>query len=97
MLRIDSLGLDEMDHAYLRSLIEKFAGRPTGVNNIAVTISEEVSTIEEVIEPYLIQQGFIMRTQKGRVPLKKAYDHLGLSYDGPITDELFNFNNNNND
>ena len=95
MLRIDSLGLDEMDHAYLRSLIEKFAGRPTGVNNIAVTISEEVSTIEEVIEPYLIQQGFVMRTNKGRVPLKKAYDHLGLSYDGPITDELFNFNNNN--
>ena len=91
MLRIDSLGLDEMDHAYLRSLIEKFAGRPTGVNNIAVTISEEVSTIEEVIEPYLIQQGFVMRTQKGRVPMKKAYDHLGLNYIGPVADELFNF------
>ena len=93
MLRIDCLGLDEMDHAYLRSLIEKFGGRPTGVNNIAVTISEEVSTIEEVIEPYLIQQGFVMRTQKGRVPMKKAYDHLGLSYDGPVTDDLFNYNN----
>ena len=93
MLRIDCLGLDEMDHAYLRSLIEKFGGRPTGVNNIAVTISEEVSTIEEVIEPYLIQQGFVMRTQKGRVPMKKAYDHLGLSYDGPGTDDLFNYNN----
>ena len=94
MLRIDEMGLDDMDHAYLKTLIEKFGGRPTGVNNIAVTISEEVSTIEEVIEPYLIQQGFIMRTQKGRVPLKKAYDHLHLNYDGPIVDELFNFNNN---
>ena len=94
MLRIDELGLDDMDHAYLTALIEKFGGRPTGVNNIAVTISEEVSTIEEVIEPYLIQQGFIMRTQKGRVPLKKAYDHLHMNYDGPIADELFNFNNN---
>ena len=91
MLRIDDLGLDDMDHAYLRTLIEKFGGRPTGVNNIAVTISEEVSTIEEVIEPYLIQQGFVMRTQKGRVPMKKAYDHLGLNYIGPVADELFNF------
>ena len=80
-----------MDHAYLKTLIEKFGGRPTGVNNIAVTISEEVSTIEEVIEPYLIQQGFVMRTQKGRVPMKKAYDHLGLNYIGPVADELFNF------
>ena len=70
LLRIDDRGLDEMDHAYLRALIEKFGGRPTGVNNLAVNISEEISTIEEVIEPYLIQQGFVMRTPKGRVPLK---------------------------
>jgi holliday junction DNA helicase RuvB len=77
-LKVDKLGLDMMDQKLLSAIIEKFEGGPVGVDTIAAALSEERGTIEEVIEPYLIQQGFIMRTPRGRVALKLAYSHLGL-------------------
>ena len=78
MLEVDEQGLDEMDVAILRTLVEKFAGRPVGVSTLAVSVGEEPDTIEEVYEPYLIQQGFINRTPRGRVATANAYRHLGL-------------------
>lgn len=77
MLDIDELGLDEMDRAYLDALIHKFGGGPVGIKNLAVSIGEESDTLEEVYEPYLIQQGFVKRTPSGRVAMEKAYHHLG--------------------
>lgn len=87
MLEIDEMGLDEMDRAYLENLIQKFDGGPVGIKNLAVSVGEEADTLEEVYEPYLIQQGFIKRTAKGRVAMAKAYKHLGLSL--PDNYELF--------
>lgn len=78
MLGVDDSGLNQSDRKYLEVLIEKFNGGPTGVNTLASALSEEESTIEDVIEPYLIQQGFIERTQRGRVATSKAYELLGF-------------------
>ena len=75
---MDNLGLDEIDHKILESLINKFNGGPVGLDNLAAAISEDRGAIEDVLEPYLIQQGFIMRTPRGRVATKTAYLHLGL-------------------
>jgi holliday junction DNA helicase RuvB len=77
-LDIDALGLDDVDHKILRSIIEKFRGGPVGLDTIAASISEEADTIEDVYEPYLIQLGFLDRTPRGRVATSHAYDHLGL-------------------
>ncbi|TAL69941.1 MAG: Holliday junction branch migration DNA helicase RuvB [Bacteroidetes bacterium] len=77
-LDIDEFGLDEMDKRILITIIEKFSGGPVGLNTISAAISEESGTIEEVYEPFLIQQGFIQRTPKGRVATPLAYKHLGL-------------------
>lgn len=77
-LKVDKYGLDNIDIEYLRSLIEKFNGGPVGVETIATSIGEEVSTIEDVVEPYLLQEGFIKRTQRGRVATEKAYEHLNI-------------------
>lgn len=79
-LKVDKLGLDETDHQFLRAIIEKFNGGPVGVETIASTIGEEISTIEDVYEPYLLQNGFIKRTARGRVVTKKAYEHLHIEY-----------------
>ena len=76
-LNVDDLGLDQIDKEYLIALIEKFNGGPVGVQTIATSIGEETTTIEDVIEPYLLQEGFIKRTQRGRVACEKAYSHLG--------------------
>lgn len=76
-LEIDELGLDEIDRKLLETMIVQYAGRPVGVEALAVTIGEEVETIEDVYEPYLIQIGFIARTLRGRVVLPPAYNHLG--------------------
>jgi len=76
-LNVDENGLDEMDNKILSTLIEKFKGGPVGINNIATAVGEEAGTIEEVYEPYLIQEGYIMRTPRGREATAKAYDHLG--------------------
>ncbi len=78
-LEIDELGLDEIDRKLLETMIVQYAGRPVGVEALAVTIGEEVETIEDVYEPYLIQIGFIARTLRGRVVLPPAYNHLGFS------------------
>ena len=77
-LKVDSLGLDEVDHQLLRSIIYKFNGGPVGVESIASTIGEEVSTIEDVYEPFLLQNGLLKRTSRGRVVTKKGYEALGL-------------------
>ncbi|MDA0745966.1 MAG: Holliday junction branch migration DNA helicase RuvB [bacterium] len=78
LLDIDDAGLDEMDRRLLRLLIEKFGGGPVGLNNLAAALGEESDTIEDVYEPYLIQQGFLMRTHRGRQATARAYRHLGL-------------------
>ena len=79
-LEIDELGLDALDKRLLKALIEQYNGRPVGVETLATTLGEEVSTIEDVYEPYLIQIGFISRTPRGRIALPKAYKHLGYEY-----------------
>ena len=80
MLEIDELGFDEMDRAYLEALIHKFDGGPVGIKNLAVSIGEESDTLEEVYEPYLIQQGFIKRTSTGRIANPVAYKHLNAEH-----------------
>jgi Holliday junction DNA helicase RuvB len=82
MLRVDQSGLDHMDRRLILSLIEKFEGGPVGVESLAAAIGEERGTIEDVIEPYLIQQGFMMRTPRGRVVTSRAYSHYGLDRAG---------------
>ncbi len=81
-LNVDNEGLDEMDSRILMTLIEKFSGGPTGITNIAVSVGEEADTIEEVYEPYLIQEGFIERTPRGRIATVRAYKHFGLQPPG---------------
>lgn len=87
LLDVDSFGFDMLDRKFLLAIIEKFSGGPVGLDNLAAAISEERSTIEDVIEPYLIQEGFIMRTQRGRVATKRAFLHMGLSADLAFTGE----------
>jgi Holliday junction DNA helicase RuvB len=76
-LRVDEFGLDEMDNRILTTLIEKFKGGPVGLNTIATAVGEEAGTIEEVYEPFLIQEGFLNRTTRGREVTERAYTHLG--------------------
>ncbi len=76
-LDVDEEGLDDMDHRILLTLIEKFGGGPTGLNNLSVSVGEDAGTIEEVYEPYLIQEGFLERTARGRVATPRAYAHFG--------------------
>jgi Holliday junction DNA helicase RuvB len=78
MLEVDPLGFDMLDRKLLRTVIEKFDGGPVGVDSLAAAMSEERGTIEDVVEPYLIQQGFLMRTARGRVATRSAYLHFGL-------------------
>ncbi|MBV1869636.1 MAG: Holliday junction branch migration DNA helicase RuvB [Gammaproteobacteria bacterium] len=84
MLAVDQCGLDNMDRRFLLCIIEKFSGGPVGISSISAAISEEVGTLEDVVEPYLIQQGFIMRSARGRVVTPHAYLHFGLTPDEPI-------------
>ena len=77
-LKVDKLGLDETDYHLLRSIIEKFNGGPVGIDALASSIGEEVTTIEDVYEPYLLQNGFLKRTSRGRVVTEKAYKHLNI-------------------
>lgn len=78
-LDVDELGLDEMDKRLLHSLIEKFSGGPVGVNTLAIAIGEEAGTLEEIYEPFLIQEGFLTRTPRGRMATPRAYQHLGFT------------------
>lgn len=79
MLNVDTHGFDHMDRRLLLTMIEKFSGGPVGVDNLSAAIGEERDTIEDVLEPYLIQQGFIMRTPRGRIVTQSAYLHFGMT------------------
>lgn len=79
-LEVDAIGLDDIDHRVLRSIIEKFGGGPVGLETIAASISEDSDTIMDVYEPFLLQIGFLERTPRGRVATRLAYEHLGLPY-----------------
>ena len=81
-LEIDHLGLDALDRRMLRSIIEFYSGGPVGVETLAATINEESVTLEDVYEPYLLQQGFLTRTPRGRCVTQKAYEHLGIPFHG---------------
>jgi Holliday junction DNA helicase RuvB len=78
MLDVDALGFDLMDRKLLDAVIHRFDGGPVGLDNLAAAIGEEAGTIEDVIEPYLIQQGYLQRTPRGRIATHAAYRHLGL-------------------
>ena len=79
-LKVDALGLDDVDHKYLRGIIERYKGGPVGVESIAASIGEEATTLEDVYEPYFLQIGFINRTPRGRIVTPKAYEHLGVTF-----------------
>ena len=83
-LQVDEYGLDQIDIEYLTALINKFNGGPVGVETIATAIGEEVTTIEDVVEPFLLQEGFIKRTQRGRMATDKAYQHLKIVRQGTL-------------
>ena len=76
-MNVDKYGLDEMDNKILNTIIDKFNGGPVGLNTLSTAVGENAETIEEVYEPFLIQQGFIMRTPRGREVMEIAYKHLG--------------------
>ena len=83
-LEIDEIGLDMTDRRVLESIIYNFGGGPVGLDTLAATIGEEAITIEDVVEPYLMQFGFLSRTPRGRCATKKAYDHLGIPFEGQL-------------
>ena len=83
-LKVDKLGLDETDYHLLRAIIEKFNGGPVGIDALASSIGEEATTIEDVYEPYLLQNGFLKRTNRGRMATEKAYQHLGIKRQGTL-------------
>ena len=87
-LNVDAHGLDEMDNKILTTIIDKFKGGPVGITTLATAVSESGETIEEVYEPFLIQQGFIIRTPRGREVTEQAYKHLGKNK-GPTQGGLF--------
>ncbi|MCS7208484.1 MAG: Holliday junction branch migration DNA helicase RuvB [Fimbriimonadales bacterium] len=91
-LGVDPLGLDEMDHKILRTLIEKFGGGPVGLDTLAAAIQEDAGTIEDMYEPYLMQLGFIQRTARGRTATPHAYTHLGLSVSGVVAQPSLELN-----
>ena len=95
-LEIDSLGLDAIDKKILESIIVKFSGGPVGLDTLSATVNEDANTIEEVYEPYLLQLGFIAKTTRGRVCLKKAYDHLGLEFPETADAQISIFEDKNN-
>ena len=84
-LKVDKVGLDEMDRRILSNIVEKFGGGPVGIGSLAVSVSEESETIEDVYEPFLIQSGFLKRTSRGRVATPLAFAHLGLT--GPVHED----------
>jgi Holliday junction DNA helicase RuvB len=80
LLEVDDRGFDMMDRKLLLAVLEKFEGGPVGLDSLAAAIGEERGTIEDVLEPYLIQQGFLHRTSRGRVATRLAYEHFGMTY-----------------
>lgn len=91
LLNVDEMGLDDLDRRVLLTIIEKYAGGPVGLNTIAASVSEESDTIMDVVEPYLLQLGYLERTSQGRLATQLAYDHLGFRYNGShLQPGLFN-------
>ncbi len=89
MLQVDENGLDEMDRRLLTILVEQFDGGPVGINSLAAALSEERGTLEDVVEPYLIQQGYVMRTSRGRQATKKTWQWLGLKPQQALIEDIF--------
>jgi len=89
MLQVDENGLDEMDRRLLKTLFEQFDGGPVGINSLAAALSEERGTLEDVVEPYLIQQGYVMRTSRGRQATKKTWQWLGLKPQQALIEDMF--------
>ena len=89
LLEVDPLGLDDIDRRVLHTIIEKFDGGPVGLDTIGAALSEEPDTIMDVVEPYLLQLGFLDRTPRGRVATRRAYEHLGIAYAEPEQPTLF--------
>ena len=87
-LEVDHLGLDALDRRMLQSIIDFYNGGPVGLETLAATINEEAITLEDVYEPYLLQQGFLTRTPRGRCVTQKAYQHLGIPFQGQSQFEL---------
>jgi Holliday junction DNA helicase RuvB len=79
MLEVDEVGLDRLDREILRAICQKFGGGPVGLSTLSIAVAEESDTIEDVYEPYLLQQGLIKRTPRGRVATPAAFEHLGLA------------------
>ena len=96
LLDVDVLGLDDLDRRELRTIIEKYRGGPVGLETIAASISEEADTIMDVVEPYLLQLGFLERTHRGRVATRAACEHLGLAWTPPVQPGLFDAANRQN-
>jgi len=88
-MEVDKFGLDERDRKFMLTIIEKFDGGPVGIGTISASIHEEKDSIEEIIEPYLIQIGFLDRTRRGRVATRLAYEHYGLSPANQLNPGLF--------
>jgi Holliday junction DNA helicase RuvB len=88
-MEVDTFGLDEIDRKLLLTIIEKFSGGPVGLGTIAASIHEEKDSIEEIIEPYLIQIGFLNRTPRGRMATRLAYQHFGLPIVPQVSPTLF--------
>ena len=78
MLDVDPMGFDVMDRKLLEAILHKFNGGPVGIDNLAAAIGEERDTIEDVLEPFLIQQGYLQRTSRGRIATRQCYEHFGL-------------------
>ncbi len=89
LLEVDEVGLDDLDRQVLRTVIEKFGGGPVGLETIAAAVSEEPDTVMDVVEPYLLQIGFLERTPRGRVATPRAYEHLGIPYERAEQPTLF--------
>ncbi len=89
MLNVDPEGLDMIDTHFLRTIIEKFSGGPVGIENLAASVGEDRDTLEDVVEPYLIQQGFVQRTPRGRVATPLAWQHFRLAPPTPVARDLF--------
>ena len=85
---VDELGLDRLDRAFLRTIVEQYRGGPAGIAAIAATLTEDAETLEDVVEPYLLKEGFVTRTASGRRATARAYQHLGLSGGTPAQERL---------
>ena len=92
MLNVDPEGLDMIDTHFLKTIIEKFSGGPVGIENLAASVGEDRDTLEDVVEPYLIQQGFVQRTPRGRVATPLAWQHFQLTPPAPAVRDLFGSN-----